>query len=133
MGIQTIKQNLVYIGIAVLVFLLLLLIKPAHPFQPTGIILPISKQTLTPTTADVQIFQFMPFNATPLAYINLEGHSLTPTQDQENQMMTRAKDMAQQAGANALVVTAFGYEGAGSYNPAPLAKYVLHATAIKVQ
>lgn len=132
MGIQTIKQNLVYVGIAALIFAILSWIRPVHPFQPTGIILPMTKQTLIPTMKNIQLFQAMPVSATQLAYINIEGHSLKPTRVQENQMLVTANSMAQQVGANGLVINTFGYEGASSDDPAPLAKYVLFATAIRL-
>lgn len=131
MSFQTIKQNLVYIGIAVIVFAILSWFKPAQSFQPTGIILPMTKEMLLPTMANVQLFEAMPSDATQLATINVEGQSTNPTQAQQEQMLATAKGMVQQAGGDGLVVTAFGYEGAGADNPAPLAKYVFFGTAIK--
>lgn len=133
MGIQTIKQNLVYLGIAAIIFVFLSWLRPPQSFQPTGIILPMTKQTLVPTTKEVQLFEAMPSNATQLATINLEGQSANATQAQQDQMIATAKSLAQQAGANGLVVSAFGYEGASADNPAPLAKYVLFSTAIKLR
>ena len=71
-------------------------------------------------------------NAKILAHINLEGHSLKPQKEQEKMMVQAAIKMAQKAGADGLVINTFGYEGASGGNPAPLAKYVLSATAVKV-
>jgi hypothetical protein len=131
MNSQSLKQNVTYIAIAVIVFLILSAIKPANPFNPTGIILPMIKQPLIPTIKPVQLYQVMPLGASAIAYVNVEAHSLNPTPQQEQLVLKKAVQLAQQAGADGLVINTFGYEGANVLNPAPLSKYVLFTTAIK--
>ncbi len=128
-----IKQNAVYIGIAVIAFIFTYAIAPDHSLTPKGIILPTVKSALKPSTQPVQLFENKPDNATYVADINLEMHSTKPTGKQEQQMLEAAKALAQKAGANGLVIgpNTFGYEGAGLNNPEILAKYVLFAKAIK--
>ena len=78
------------------------------------------------------VYQNAPYASKQIADINLEGHSLKPNKTQEKMMLAFAKKMAQKAGADGLVIIAFGYEGASANNPAPLAKYILRAKAIKL-
>lgn len=132
MNSQALKQNAVYLSVAFLVFLILYLIAPTKDFKPKGIILPTVKQKLVPSNAPVMVYQNAPYASKQVADINLEGHSLKPNKSQEKIMLATAKKMAQKAGADGLVITAFGYEGASANNPAPLAKYVLFAKAIKL-
>lgn len=129
---QTIIQNTTYLLIGALVFGILWLITPSHPFKPTGIILPITQQAYPPTTLPVNLFETTPMQAKLLAYINVEGHSNRQTLIEEDTMIRTAKQMAQQIGANGLVINTFGYEGKSENNPAQLAKYIIFGTAIQI-
>lgn len=132
MNSQALKQNLVYLGVALFVWLIIYVIKPSYPFQPTGIILPAIKAPLIPSNQPVKVFEIAPYGSTLLANIHLEAHSLKPNKSQELEMLNTAKKMAQQAGADGLVINSFGYEGTAPGNPAVLTKYVLFAKAVKL-
>lgn len=132
MDSRIIKQNAVYIAAALVALLIIYVIAPTQNYTPRGIILPTIKTPLIPSTNPVQIYQNAPYTSTQIADVNLEMHSLKPTKTQEHEMLTAAKKMAQKAGADGLVITMFGYEGASANNPSVLAKYVLQAKAIKL-
>jgi len=132
MNSQVIKQNAAYLAAAAIAFLIIYFISPAQDYTPHGIILPTVKTPLTPGTAPVQVFQNAPYTSRQIADINLEMHSLKPNEAQENIMLDTAKEMAQKAGADGLVINIFAYEGTSSDNPSVLAKYILQAKAVKL-
>lgn len=108
--------------------LLLYLIKPAFASQPHGIICPIAEALDPIPTDQVAVLTQKPFNALTLATINVEQQSNSESEITEQQILTEAKQLSAQIGANGLVITEFGF--LPKNNEANLARYVLRAKAV---
>jgi len=128
---DTIKQNFIYIITVILVFAILMVLKPTSKFQVYGIALPVTKLLPKERSKQVTLYQVLPVEYKNLAQIHVQAHTLKPTKGEERQVIQYAQQLAQKIGANGLIITNFGYNGPSASVPAPLAKYVLFAKAIK--
>ncbi len=126
---QFLSENLIAFGIALVVFMGLYFIKPVYPFEPHGIILPALEKLPPGSTQAIKIYTSEPSDTQTFAYVNVEGHTLNPTAEQQGEMVEYAAKLATTVGANGLIVH-MGYEGSGGSTPAPLAKMVLFGQAI---
>ncbi len=120
--------NCWYIVVAVICGGILYFLSPTYPFEPQGILLPLTKALPATQPSDVMVYRAMPAGAKPLALINLEVHFTKLSMQYPLSLYKKAKQMAASVGANGLVQQVL------TRTPQSLGKfaiYIFQGTAIK--
>ena len=105
---------------------------PPVVYTPKGILLPVSESLSATDPAQVTLFQGSAPSVNPkkIAYVNIQYHSVTETQEGYAKLQAFAKSLAAGVGANGIVVSGVGHT-MPQQTPSSQALYILRGMAIK--
>lgn len=108
------QSNIVNIIILAILAAVFYWLAPVENQQPVGLVLPVANSPLVTSaslpTSNVAMLNHYPAIYTKLAKVHLEMHYKgDPDFIDEQRIVTKARSMASQIGANAIVVTSYGH------------------------
>ncbi len=101
----SVKHNISYIFLALLVFAIMFLLLPAKQYKPTGVFLPTTKQQYHPSN-EAQVFPAIPLGYKKIGIVKMTLHSDANQKNQQDEkaIVYAALKNAAQHGGEGLII-----------------------------